>query len=50
MNFCRRHSERSEAKRNEVEEPRGVSFKVTSRDPSRHGGQAVSLGMTGMAL
>ena len=50
MNFCRRHSERSEAKRNEVEESREISFKVTPRDPSHHGGQAVSRGMKGMAL
>ena len=35
-----RHSERSEAKRNEVEESSGISFKVTPRDPS------TSLGMT----
>ena len=28
-----RHSERREAKRNEVEEPRGISFKVTPGIP-----------------
>ena len=38
-NSCR-HSERSEAERNEVEESRGVSLNVTSRGPS------TSLGMT----
>jgi hypothetical protein len=35
-----RHSERSEAKRTEVEGSRGISFEVTPRDPS------TSLGMT----
>jgi hypothetical protein len=40
MTKLHRHSERSEAKRSEVEESRGISFEVTPRDPS------TSLGMT----
>lgn len=40
MTILYRHSERSEAKRNEVEESRGISFEVTPQDPS------TSLGMT----
>ena len=40
MTKLHRHSERSEAKRNEVEESRGISFEVAPRDPS------TSLGMT----
>ena len=40
MTKLHHHCERSEAKRNEVEESRGISFEVTPRDPS------TSLGMT----
>jgi hypothetical protein len=43
ISFCR-HSERSEAKRNAVEESREPKFKVEPRDPS------TPLGMTGMSL